>query len=535
MRLNLDSKTKKNFKLLQSCTKVRIIELTEKIMQLEKKQLKLIGNSDNLQTFLEGLFDEQHHNDNVVLINPTPENLTGVALPNPNEFTPDTEFEKEYRDYHSVVSRLDVLRRSLDEFKDLDTLLSGRDPEQPNQNLRRISKPLNAPKINSFLDNKHHTGIFKKFAHYVKTEPAIALSLKFKIRANKVAERNGIANSAFYTNTDQAFYAKDVAFSLNKDFKGRAINTGAKMLAGLALSATLYGVGFSHGRNDVTTTQGITDPHTSSEATTSETPAIDEMTDIVIENPSIFRNSVPVIDSYETACQDYFEAISDIYAHNTGESIDLSGYSQENIGLNNSTRLLIVHNNGKTYTFSAQSPYASNFTYLKKALDAAGMDYEEDSSLITYLVDEDNSSQSIAIADSAGNPVRSGNVLSGNNQAYNPDYVQKGREILVAQGKTANTLSEAECVGAYLISDQYTIQNDELSRALGEVTELTEFIKNHFYYRDGASDPYTVDLYKKKAATFEEKYESQISNSSSTYIFLRNSSSTQNKDDDREL
>lgn len=535
MRLNLDSKTKKNFKLLQSCTKVRIIELTEKIMQLEKKQVKLIRNSDNLQTFLKGLFDEQHHNDNIVLINPTPENLTGVDLPSPNEFAPNTEFEKEYRDYHSVVSRLDVLRRSLDEFRDLDSLLSGQDPNQPNQNLRRISKPLNPNKVNSFLDDKHHTGIFKKFANYVKTEPAIALSLKFKMRANKVAERNGIANSAFYTNTDQAFYAKDVALSLNKDFKGRAINTGAKLLAGVALSAALYGAGLSHGRNDVKETQGITDPHTTTETIVTEIPDISNIDEISVEKTSVFRNSVPIIDSYETACQDYFEAISDIYFHNTGKSIDLSGYNQKNIGLNDSAPLLIVHNNGKTYKISSQGSFAANYTYLKKALDAAGMDYEEESSLITYIVDKDNSNQSIAIADSAGNPVRSGNVLSGNNQAYNPDYVQKGREILVAQGKTANTLSEAECVGAYLVSDQYTMQNDELSRALGEVTELTYFIKGHFYYKDGLSDPYTVDLYKKKAATFEENYESQISDSSSTFIFLRNSSSTQDKDDYREL
>lgn len=491
MKLNLDQKTKKNFKLLQACSKVKIIELTEKLMQLEKKQIGLISSSDTLHTFLEGLYQDEHRHDKVSIVDPDYRQLTTVTLPKTDEFSPDEDLAKDYKEYSYLSRNISGLRRSLEEYEHLNELLSNR------------KVPVH--EVNSFLSTSRHTKSFRKFADSARKEPALALSLKYKMLANRIAERNGIANTVFYTNTDQAFYAKDVALSLNKDFKGRAINTGAKMLAGLALSATLYGVGFSHGKDATQVTQGTTEPHTI-ETTVAETSDYGEG----VENPSIFTNGVQNIDSYEDACQDYFEKISDIYAYNTGESIDLSRYEQENIGWNNSTTIFTVNNNGKTYRISAQSQAGSNLKYLRQALDATGLEYEETTSAISYIVDKNDSSRSIAIADGLGQPVRSGNILSGKNNAYNPLYVAGGRDILVAQGRDASTLTEAECVGAYITSDQYNIQNDELSRALGEVQNLTRFIKNSFYYRNGESDPYTVALYRNKSRSFAEDFDARI-------------------------
>lgn len=493
MKLNLDQKTKKNFKLLQSCSKVKIIELTEKLMQLEKKQIGLISSSDALHTFLEGLYQDEHRHDKFAIVDPDYRQLTTVTLPKIDEFSPDEDLEKDYKEYSYLSRDISGLRRTLEEYEHLNELLS--------------NHKVTVHELNSFLSTSRHTKSFRKFADSARKEPAIALSLKYKMLANRIAERNGIANTVFYTNTDSTFSINDLSLSLNKDFKGRAINTGAKMLAGLALSATLYGVGFSHGKGATQATQGTTEPHTIE--TTATDTEISDYTDFA-ETPSIFTNSVQNMDSYEDACQDYFEKISDIYAYNTGESIDLSRYEQENIGWNNSTTIFTVNNNGQTYRISEQSQAGSNLKYLRQALDATGLEYEETTSAISYIVDKNDSSRSIAIADGLGQPVRSGNILSEKNNAYNPLYVVGGRDILVAQGRDASTLTEAECVGAYITSDRYNIQNDELSKALGEVQNLTRFIKNSFYYRNGESDPYTVALYRNKSRSFAEDFDARI-------------------------
>ena len=180
--------------------------------------------------------------------------------------------------------------------------------------------------------------------------------------------------------------------------------------------------------------------------------------------------------------------------------------------MNNSAPILEVEYNGETYRFSGQSQANSNYRHLKEAFDALGATYTETSSRILYIVDKDNPNQSIAIVDSLGNPVRSGNVITGSNRAYNSDYVREGREILVSQGKDASSLSEAECVAAYLLSDEYNIQDPDLSIAQGHFASSTHTIKTTFYERNGKSDPYAVQVFAGDLRDDKATFEHSVSN-----------------------
>ena len=150
MKLNLDQKTKKNFKLLQACSKVKIIELTEKLMQLEKKQIGLISSSDTLHTFLEGLYQDEHRHDKVSIVDPDYRQLTTVTLPKTDEFSPDEDLAKDYKEYSYLSRNISGLRRSLEEYEHLNELLSNR------------KVPVH--EVNSFLSTSRHTKSFRKFA-----------------------------------------------------------------------------------------------------------------------------------------------------------------------------------------------------------------------------------------------------------------------------------------------------------------------------------------------------------------------------------
>ena len=89
--------------------------------------------------------------------------------------------------------------------------------------------------------------------------------------------------------------------------------------------------------------------------------------------------------------------------------------------------------------------------------------------------------------------------------------VQNGKTILTEQGRDPNSLSEAECVAAYILSDMYTTQDPELSRALGETAGLADTIKSTFYYtRDGSDDTYAVYRYSTDSAKFAERFEQRV-------------------------
>jgi hypothetical protein len=439
MRLKQDKKLRKNLKLLKTCSQVRVIELTEKLENLKEQKMECIKNSD-------------------------------------------------FRTLSNLDKNMNSLERKLIEHKNLNELLEA---------------PTSFEAIIQYLNEPDHSKAFRTFSENMQNVPAIVLNLQYKRIADTIAERIGIANSTYYSNSERTFTKQDVEIALNKDFQGRLKNTGVKMVAGLALSATLFGAGFSTGRNTTQQTPAETIEHTAGSTLDTITPQINSEEDI-------FSNSVNIKD-YETACQDYFEKVSEIYKSETGENVDLSGYGQENIGRNTSANILVVDYNGQKIEISTQGTSASNYTYLKKAIEAtAGANYTEKTSATTYIIDKNNSEKSIAIADAEGNPVRSGNILTGSNNAYNSDYVALGKEILVSKGRNSSSLTEAECVGAYLLSDKYNDQNPELSKAVGEVQELSNYIKNHFYIKNGKEDSYAVSQYAETSKRFTENYKSTL-------------------------
>lgn len=491
MKLKPSAKLTKNLKLLHSCSQVKVIELTEKLAQFDQAQIELINNSPKLKTFLTGVYQENHQGDKTYIVNPSATQLADTSLEKYRDFEPDAEFAKDFKTYANLYNKKNSLNYRLNEYQDLNELLSQRN--------------IPVAEVNTFLNKSNHSKSFKNFANYMKSHSALRISLQYKLKANDIAERNGIANATYYSKSDKAFSLNDVSLSLDKEFKGRLYGGIIKTAAVAALSASLFASGFGMGKNSVDITQGSTTTHsTEATAPTQEPTTAPETTN---DDLNIFTNSISTLTSYETACDAYFEAIEDVYRYNTGKDIDLSGYDQEHIGMNNSAPILEVEYNGETYRFSGQSQANSNYRHLKEAFDALGATYTETSSRILYIVDKDNPNQSIAIVDSLGNPVRSGNVITGSNRAYNSDYVREGREILVSQGKDASSLSEAECVAAYLLSDEYDIQDPDLSIAQGHFASSTYTIKTTFYERNGKSDPYAVQVFagdlRDDKATFE--------------------------------
>lgn len=497
MRLKPSAKLSKNLKLLHSCSQVRVIDLTEKIDQLDKQQIELINNSSKLKTFLEGVYQENHEKDDTYIINPSTTQLTNTDLSKYKDFEPDEEFAEDFKTYAYLYNRKNKLNFILDEFEELNELLGKR----------------NVPvtKVNTFLNKYNHSKAFKSFSDYMKSHSAIRISLQYKQKANEIAERNGIADATYYSKSNKAFSLKSVSLKLDKEFKGRLRGGIVKTAAAVALSASLFSAGFGFGKNSTNITQGDTIPHATEETITPSTEPIGAPEEK--EDLNIFTNSISTPASYEDACDAYFEAIEDVYKYNTGKEIDLSGYDQKHIGINGSAPILEVEHNGKIYRFSGQSQINSNYRHLKEAFDALGANYTETNSSILYIVDKNNPNQSISIVDSAGNPVRSGNVITENNRAYNSEYVREGRKILEAQGKNTTSLSEAECVAAFLLSDSYDIQNPDLSIAQGNFPNSTSSIKNYFYYKkDGKPDSFAIYVFTNDLNDEKTAFEHSISN-----------------------
>lgn len=485
-------KKEENLRLLRSCTQVKIIELTEKIAKLNKRQEQLLSNDSDLRVFISGIYKAQNTDKDISDTTPISESeLIKTDLKDFKNYNPDKAFAPVFKTYHYNNRKLQNFSKSLEEYRDFADKLYGH--------------PIKPDEVQAFIDSEKHTPSFSKFAKGVQTHSPMHLGYAYKKLAENIAERNDIKDKDYTTKADRAFTINRATLNLNRNFKGRLKNTGTKLAIAGALSAAVIAGSIMFSKDtdvpqgeDTSTT--IIDTDDIAQTIPTEEP--------IEEQTSIFTNSVTDMNTYEDACKDYFEKISDIYRYNSGKEIDLSGYGQKQIGYNGYANVFIVELDGQTYTISGQGHSPSNLKYLQQALETTGGKVTQVKSSLSCIIDKNDSSRSIAITDSLGNPVRSGIVLTGSNNAYNPQYVNAGKKILEEQGKT--NCSEAECVGAYLLSDEHA-GDPELSDALGQVQNLAYFIKNSFYERtNGQSDPYTVYLYQQKSQKFAQTFDAKI-------------------------
>lgn len=498
MKLVRGKKLEKNLKLMRSCSQVKIIQLTEEIAKLIQRQKRLIERNPDLRNMLASELNRQLSLDgNPTVVNPQTHDLIGIPLP---DYTPSIEESPEVNQYMTDLKKVARKRDTLADHQTLNEILA-----KDTISYREFSK---------FINSKDTTRMFKRFVTDMRQHSPLLLSSIYKLAAKDLAERNDLANTAFLEKTDNVFTLDEVNISLSKDLRGRFFSAGKKLVASIALSAALVSGASMLLSQSVDTVPGITDPHTSSvePAPNIPSPVIAVSPE---ETPSlqngVFSNSIN-INSFKTACDDFFQKTAEIYKFNTGEDIDLTGYEQNDIGINRSARILEVEKDGVIYRISTQSSSPSGPTYLREALDALGVSYTEYSSRTTCIIDKYDDTKSIAIVDSQGNPIRSGNILepTGNGgDMYNQQMVQNGRKILEAEGRDTSSLSEGACVAAYILSDSYNTQNPELSRALGVTAGLADTIKTTFYSHGGKDDNYAIYLYAQDSAKLAQSFNSK--------------------------
>lgn len=498
MRLKHDKKLKNNLKLLRTCSKIEEIHLKAMENEIEKykRYLETTSRGISFRTHLENLYYTDFERSGLA----APEILSTDDLlrylPDKSQTIPKI-FERDYKRHKDVFEHqpdIDLLEDQLQEHRTLQELTKA--SEYSTQDLVDfMESPERTPNFASFCqDAQKHSGLF--------------LNLKYKHKAAYIARKNQLYTKAFREDLAKTLPRQKIA--LCRDLIGRTYKGAILSASAIALSATLALGIISINTPTIDTTQGTESEISSSETYTPTTNPYDDILATPDTTPSLPISETGNLHSYEDACDDFYKKTAEVYKYNTGETINLSGYGQQNMAYSETT-IYVVEHNGNTYRFSAQSPHRSNSRYLEQALEATGATVtKQPNSTISYIHDDD---KSIAIVDGSGNPVKSGNILvdaSSGAEMYNQSYVNSGRRILEAQGIDTSGMSEAELVGTFILSDNYNIQNEELSRALGETQGLLYYIKNHFYIKDDKEDSFAIDTYESKSKKFAENFNSAV-------------------------
>jgi len=531
MRLN----NKEKISLLRSCNQVKIIDLTERIELLKKEQAELLTKNSDLKKFISKIYMDETGDRNSEVEEPTIDKLSTTYLNSLKDYSKELTTSEQAQDVRFLDYDTEkVFQSNLRTFAYNNSMQ--RRHSKALEEYRTLADKLTGSKVDledvkKFLDTTKtkHTPSFTRFAKGIKAHSPIHLSLTYGRLSDSIAQRNNIADKEYATKSGKVFKANRPALNLNRQFKIRRNRAIVGITAGM-LALTIFVAAHSINLTKGSETQGIENPIGTSSTFEPETPPPVQETQPE-EKQGIFRNSYSEMTTYEQACSDYFEKIADIYKFNTGNDINFSGYGQSEIGYSSAANIFRVELDGQQYIFSARGDTAPNYRYLQKALEATGAKVEPSTASLSWVVDKNNTNQSIAIADLQGNAVRSGKVLTGSNNAYNSDYVSKGREILKAQG--VSNPSEAQCVGAYLLSDNH-VGNPELSQALAEVQPLARVIKGTFYYTsDGKSDPYTVYVYQQKSNNLASDFEKTHSTQENSIQMVDNTSTQVDKGDER--
>lgn len=543
MKLLPSPKLEKNLKLMRSCSQVKIMELTEKMSKMTSRAANYIDQNPDLKALLTTEYNKKmlSQGESILSIVPT-EQLVRLRIP---DYKPTYETSASYDKYVRAMNKLDEVAVSLELHQRLNEILT--------------AKRVSMDKLQAFLEKYDHpigetvesdpikkyyrpvawrkkdvkpedvermhrdeidtgsddiigaTPSFSNFINAMKKRNPMVLSLTYGNVARDIAKRNNLYNEYFSEKLGKTFFPEDIEIALSKDFNGRLINTGAKLVAGAAVAAMLVSAAYSIGRSSIDT-QGIVDPHDSTvvvtpNGDTPQTPVIPPAE--TAENPEyshIFSNSID-IKSYETACDDFYQKTAEIYKFYTGKDVDLSSYGQANIGINTNARLFKVEKDGVTYYMSSQSQASSNYTYLEQALEESGLTYEALPVTTTTCIFKDG--KSIAIVDSSGHPVVSGNLLEPTPSGGGYMYKQDARRQLEAKGIDTTGMSEGVCALYAAIENR---PDSELSRALGVTDGLADTIKSTFYltdtkYGEAKESSYAVYCYATKSAKLADNFE----------------------------
>lgn len=378
---------------------------------------------------------------------------------------------------YNRAQELDV---TLDELEELNSILS--------------SKHLNISELENFFNDQDNSKDFQKFSEYVQSVPSIIVSYQFKHRATALANSNNLKIEKLQENLGKAFNLNKIELSLQKDFKHRAFKgVLGTSLAALGTAAAIYGATNLVGQQ---TSEDKSNPVAIESTITTD--------DAVTYTPAV-NHSESNISSYAEACRDYYNKTAQAYEYATGESIDLSQYTQKNLEITSGYELIATYN-GKTYHFTSKP-------YMQKALEAAGATVEMKENTFYSIYDEEKD-ESIAIIDKYGQPVVSGNVLekaNGHGQMYKQKYVNESKKNLKAQGYDVSQMTEAELVGRYLLNEEN--HKFQLSQAMAETKTLFENIKNTFYYSNNNSSTnkygeslLAIEQYSQSSKKLEEDY-----------------------------
>lgn len=523
-KTNEDKKLQSNLRTLLLCSRFKSVKIANLQSERLADQINFINREDNFEyrLFLEQTYIKELERTGAPHVFPIGDQ-TLARFVVPKEYKVPDEISEQFKAHQEGARKLEVLAKHETEQEELRAILHG------HTEVNSISRKVDLKELRNYLNDKNHTLGFRGFADNMqKSNPYVTL-LRYKTEAARLAKTNGINNLIFADKLKQTFSLPDVTLGLNKEIKGRFIPAGAKVSA-IALVGLLSLNGLtSMFRPAPDVTQGNTNTHSSyTQEATTEAP--DDSVIIIDAEPATTQPEVaaPIsnsinINSYDSAAKDFMQKTSEVYAFNTAENIDLSRLGYDNFGTG-STTILTATLGDKTLRFSSMSGHPSNPRYLEQALKAAGAEITDTyTSKITWITNQDG--QSIAITDASGNAIRSGKVLEGTNSRYNQSYIKAGKQLMQDAGIDTAGKSEAELLGYYLFNGP-AMQNDELSRALGETQGLASYMKTTFWVKDNKEDTYAISQYKERSHKFAENFNNR---------FLgidENSNSTQTKDDD---
>lgn len=339
----------------------------------------------------------------------------------------------------------------------------------------------------------------------------LIISYRYKIAAKVLAQTNGLKlDKKFENNLDKLFNTKDIHLGLKKEFKGKVIGAitkatslgaavwlGISSLAGFA-NATITGA--TAAEKDDTPPAHVDENSNYNKDQYSEaiekTIETNNPTEPILETVSqsitTDNNELPIsnstkISDYTDAGKDFMQKASEIYKYNTGEDIDLSSMGLKNIGYAETT-IYTATLGDEVYRFSGMSTNGSNNTYLENVLASLGANVTKSNGHITYITSDGETS--IAICDSSGNPVKSGNIMNSNGM-YKQKFISAAKNDLEENGIDIEGMTDEQFMAYYLFYNND--QNENLSRALGPLVPLARQMNDTFITKK--TDPYTIQVY----------------------------------------
>ena len=505
-----DKTLQSNLRILQLCSRFKTIQLNNIFDHIMLNQKSILENPKftDLKNFLKDVcIEEARINGEPYVDSYSEESLASVVVPNIYEIP--NNLGREFELHQKNAKKLNNTEQTLEEHEELRDILSG------HTNTNSIStRQVNLRELRSFLADKNHTKKFQDFSEVMQTGYHKMILLRYKSAAKKLAESNKIStNTKFTNNLNKLFDIDDVTLGLKKEFRGRFVADTVKA-ASIAAIAGLSAAGASglfssfvaetkaaENNNPAHVEQIPDDNRYSDFDIDSNDLSISTDEEVVVigaeganktSNISVDSDLLPIsnginINSYSDAGKDFIQKVSEIYKYNTGEDIDLSDLGLKNIGYAETT-IYTATLGDQVYRFSGMGTEPSNNINLENALTSLGAEVTKSKGNIVYITPDGE--KSIAICDSMGNPVKSGNVMSSGGM-YNQQFIVSAKADLEANGIDTEGMSEQEFIGYYLLSNND--QNEELSIAMGPLVPLARQMDNTF--RTDKSDPYTVQIY----------------------------------------